>query len=461
MAETSEQVVMRQAAAESPENTAISYKSANRTHLYDIDVVRTLTAICVVGVHVGAHTLFLATTPQEWLLQSGVLNALHFTREIFVAITSFVLVYAYANRPFSVRTFAKKRAIGVLLPYVAWTIFYDMVQRTLGYHRCGGPCTCSVDLLNGTASFQLYYILSDSRILSDIPWFLGWIQRVGRHPWQLLGVSFALQLFLMTVEYWYILVPPFVNTSIGHYIFVNQDRYLPLYQFYVVLGGVTALYIKDVRAFLLRYGGWTIAGTPTDSGGPSGNHGQFSCPIPAWALPRPSVCRAISRAIIFGLLTVFQPAMQFYVCGGRRIPLLDHLSLGDTSGATASIRVPLLATTLQRVIRRLSVQGYFLDSGRDGPGTLPAAAVVGASARRVDRAGSGCGLFRAVLDHAVHTGSEPAHWSPLYAQAEAQAQRSKDGNDGRRMTSRPAWADALAQAMTDPGSCWAFGARFL
>src|SRR5271166_5789320 len=72
--------------------------SAHRFHLYEIDAVRAVTALCVVGVHVVAITVFLTHTVAGELVQNAVVSALHFTREIFVAITSFVMVYGYAKR---------------------------------------------------------------------------------------------------------------------------------------------------------------------------------------------------------------------------------------------------------------------------------------------------------------------------------------------------------------------------
>ncbi len=53
-------------------------------------------------------------------------------------------------------------------------------------------------------------------------------------------------------------LPPFSNTSVGHIIFVYQDNFLPVYQFYLILGGLAALYREQLRAFVMRHGVWTI-----------------------------------------------------------------------------------------------------------------------------------------------------------------------------------------------------------
>src|SRR5262252_8231588 len=104
----------------SPEGTRPDNANRSRPHLYEIDVVRAVTALCVVGVHTVAFTVILL--PPNGVganVQGAIEHALHFTREMFLAITAFVMVYSYAaNRPFSVRTFWWKRGLGVLLPYI-------------------------------------------------------------------------------------------------------------------------------------------------------------------------------------------------------------------------------------------------------------------------------------------------------------------------------------------------------
>jgi probable poly-beta-1,6-N-acetyl-D-glucosamine export protein len=421
--------------------------------MYEIDVVRSVTAICVVAVHAISDTIFLATTSQAWLLQNGVVNALHYTREIFVVITAFVLVYGHANRPFSARTFAKKRAIGVLLPYVAWTIFYDMV-RGLRLSKVQWTLHVLGDLLNGTASFQLYYILLVLEFYLIFPWFLGWIQRAGRHPWRLLGVSFALQLVLVTVEYRYMIVPPFVNTTIGSYIFQNQDRYLPLYQFYVVLGGVAALYIKDVRAFLVRHGAWTIAAVLLTLAILLGNM------LYLFQLPHPSVgtstaalpyaARLAAQLYLDYITTVFQPAMQFYVAA-----VAAFLYWITYRWAIRRVPRPPSGYRFWQLLSNASfgvylMQGYFLTLGvTDLAPHLPlqwweplrvALTVLVVVVI--------CFVLSSIMLYIPGVSRLIGHPCLLKLRRKPKRKHS-ERDDGRRMTGRPAWADALVQAMTD------------
>jgi hypothetical protein len=81
-------------------------------HLYEVDVIRAVTALCVIGVHVLAFALLGTTGPTGEFLRYDVKSSLHFTREIFLSISAFVLVMVYGRRTLSAKTFWKKRGRG-------------------------------------------------------------------------------------------------------------------------------------------------------------------------------------------------------------------------------------------------------------------------------------------------------------------------------------------------------------
>ena len=229
-------------------------------HLYEVDVIRVVTALCVIGVHVVAFALLGTTGPVGEFVQYAVKSSLHFTREIFLSISAFVLVVVYGKRTLSAGTFWKKRGIGVLFPYVAWTYFYEQ-QKTNGMHLSPIQWTGGflLDLVTGKASYQLYFILLTLELYLILPWFLRFIKRFGSHPWRLLALSFALQMVLFVWDFNYAQLPPFSNTTVGHLINVYQDNFLPVYQFYLILGALAALHLEQLRAFVIRHGVWTIA----------------------------------------------------------------------------------------------------------------------------------------------------------------------------------------------------------
>lgn len=226
---------------------------ATRPYLYEVDPIRSITAISVVGVHALAYAMFLNTSTWGAEIQNGAVTALHFTREIFLTITAFVLVYGYFGKPFKAKTFWRKRGLGVLLPYVIWSIFYAWVNRP---HTPFGLWVGAAltDTLTGYASYQLYFIMLTLEFYLFLPvllWFLG---RYGHHPWRILGISFIIQIITMYLDYHYVQVGPFAASGFSQFVNSYQWRLLPFYQFYVLLGAVGALYITQVRAFVLRHG---------------------------------------------------------------------------------------------------------------------------------------------------------------------------------------------------------------
>jgi probable poly-beta-1,6-N-acetyl-D-glucosamine export protein len=232
---------------------------ASRTHLYEIDLARAVTAICVVGVHATFFTLFINSSPLGGQLQNGVVDALHFTRELFLSITAFLMVYVYAHHPFPVWTFWRKRGLGVLVPYIFWSLVYVWLGAP---HSPLRPwlLTALVDIVTGTASYQLYFILLSIEFYILLPWFLPIIQNVGgRHPWRLLVGSGTLQLVLLYLDHNLIQVGTFAATDLGQAVNGFQAGFLPLYQFYAVLGGLAALHAARLRPFVLNHGRWIIA----------------------------------------------------------------------------------------------------------------------------------------------------------------------------------------------------------
>src|SRR5262249_39092693 len=151
----------------------------------------------------------------------------------------------------STSAFWKKRGLGVVLPYLVWSIFYEFAQPQSPLPAGQWTLRTLGDLVTGSASFQLYYILLTIELYLVLPWFLTFIKRASQRPWLLLGCSLALQVILMVFDYRYIQVAPFNKSPLGIFINLNQPRFLPFYQFYVVLGGVAALKITQIRAFLL------------------------------------------------------------------------------------------------------------------------------------------------------------------------------------------------------------------
>jgi peptidoglycan/LPS O-acetylase OafA/YrhL len=75
--------------------------SQGRPYLHELDRLRVTTALAVIAVHVFGMTTFLDTTPFALEAQNAFVSVFHFTREVFMFVTAFALVYIYYGKPFS------------------------------------------------------------------------------------------------------------------------------------------------------------------------------------------------------------------------------------------------------------------------------------------------------------------------------------------------------------------------
>lgn len=224
-----------------------------RPHIYELDPLRACTALGVVAVHALYFTAFLNHTDAGMQIQNAIVVALHFTREVFMFVTAFALVYVYYGKPFQLKRFWFKRGIGVLLPYCIWSIVYAWLN-TSNHTPLPFIQTVLLDIVTGNASYQLYYILLTLQFYIILPLFLLFLRRVSRHPWIVLVVSCLLQIGVFYADYHTIQEGVLASSSFWRFIQQYQDRFVLMYQFYFVLGGLTALYLPQVRAFLARHG---------------------------------------------------------------------------------------------------------------------------------------------------------------------------------------------------------------
>jgi surface polysaccharide O-acyltransferase-like enzyme len=230
-------------------------KQSGQPYLYELDRLRIVTALSVVAVHVTALMAFLETTQPGLQAQNAFVTLFHFTRAVFMFVTAFALVYVYERKPFTWGAFWKRRGLGVLLPYVFWSLIYILVNP---YPSAPLDFTGLLfkDLLTGAASFQLYYILLTIQFYIVFPWFLKGLRCVASHPWIVLGCSFALEVGTLyaiqnnLVAY----LPDGIASTIDQY----QNSFVLVYQFYFILGGLVALNLSRVRVFLLQHGTWVV-----------------------------------------------------------------------------------------------------------------------------------------------------------------------------------------------------------
>src|SRR2546423_13137412 len=230
-----------------------------RPYIYELDLLRPVTALTVVAVHVLSGTTMLNHTQAGMQVQSGIFLSVHLTREVFMFITALALAYVYFGRPFSGKRFWAKRSIGILLPYCIWSIAYTWVN-TSQHSPAAFAKLALFNILTGNASYQLYYILLSLQLYLALPLFLLLLKHIKQHPWRALSISFALQVLLMYVDYRYLQQGTLASSGVWQVVAAYQERFLLTYQFYFILGGLAALSLQQERAFVLRHGKWIVGG---------------------------------------------------------------------------------------------------------------------------------------------------------------------------------------------------------
>jgi peptidoglycan/LPS O-acetylase OafA/YrhL len=228
-------------------------RRSGRPHVYELDLLRVVTAFGVVAVHTIAGTIVFTQAQVAIILQHAAEGTMHFTREVFMFTTALVLVYTYAGKRFNLGAFWRKRGIGVVVPYAIWSAMFLALAGLLTSPQ-RFMTTWVTDLLTGDASYQLYYILLTIQFYLLFPLVLWLLPLFDRYPWRTLIISAALQLLILAVHFYVIQRPPVADIAAGAWMIKYLARLAPVYQFYFVLGAVCALRLDRLRTFALRHG---------------------------------------------------------------------------------------------------------------------------------------------------------------------------------------------------------------
>ena len=234
-------------------------------YVYALDPIRVITALSVLSVHVIGFSAVLNTSELGRDIQLGAGSALHFTREIFMFTTAFVLVYTYAGTNFNLRTYVRKRGVTVFVPYVFWSAVYVAFNAWLAETSLSAPqfaITMVKDVLTGNASYQLYYILLTLQFYALFPLLLRLLPWIRRYMRSVLTISLAVEMVVLALDFVFVenmhapsVLPNGWGTRIDFYL----HRFVLAYQFYFMLGIVAALHFDRVSAFLLAHGREIVA----------------------------------------------------------------------------------------------------------------------------------------------------------------------------------------------------------
>ncbi|WP_406633925.1 acyltransferase [Amycolatopsis sp. WGS_07] len=223
---------------------------ARSPHLRQLDAYRVITFALVILIHVIG-----STTIQQDVVADAFQTPLHLTREAFFALTAFVLVFQYRDRPVPAGKFWRRRFPLVAVPYVVWTVIYRGYSVLTSDQPFGSISaqlrTLGLDLLTGNAWYHMYFMLVTLQVYLLFPVLAKLFGLIRRRPWTVLAVSGAVQIAVAI----FMSYPP---AALG-YGFVSQFfATFVVYQFYMVLGTAAALHFEAVHAWLRAHSRWVL-----------------------------------------------------------------------------------------------------------------------------------------------------------------------------------------------------------
>lgn len=212
-------------------------------HLWQVDVVRLLTFSAVIAVHVLAFT----EQPDNRAV-AGSMMLLQFGRELFFALTGFVLVYSTRRRPFEIRSFWRKRVLYVAVPYVAWTLIYYGYAVLGASHLQAAPHVLLWDLLYGSAEYHLYFLLVTLQLYMVFPLLRRFVVRTADRAAPILAAVTFVNLTVMAL----LAYLPEPTSGPTLWLFQHSYELLPTYTMYVLAGCYAAVHLDRIQAFVER-----------------------------------------------------------------------------------------------------------------------------------------------------------------------------------------------------------------
>jgi peptidoglycan/LPS O-acetylase OafA/YrhL len=213
---------------------------AARPHLWEVDVVRLLTFSAVIGVHVLAFT----EQPDNRAV-AGLMMLLQYGREVFFALTAFVLMYSTWGRTVRARSVWRRRIGYVAVPYLAWSAVYYAYGVLGPQHLVPSLATFGWDLLYGGAEYHLYFLVVTLQLYLVFPLISWFVRRTAGRVGQVLIAVTALNLaWMAAVAY----VPEPAGPA--GWLWVHAYEILPTYTMYVLAGCYAAVHFDRITRFV-------------------------------------------------------------------------------------------------------------------------------------------------------------------------------------------------------------------
>ncbi len=216
-----------------------------------VEYIRGVAMLGVVGIHTGAYSL---NGPEVNVHVFALLEIFtRFSVPIFFFVSAFGLFRQHApGRPLAYGVFWRRRALTVLVPYVAWSLLYMWHYTWVtGDARAWETPYVYEYLLFGLASYQLYFLVILIWFYALMPLWRAVVPMLAARPLPWLGALLAAQ---VAFNYWSCHVLPwraedyYADLALKH----RLSYWVLHYVFVFLLGAVCAVRLEDFRAFAAR-----------------------------------------------------------------------------------------------------------------------------------------------------------------------------------------------------------------
>ncbi|GMK40468.1 acyltransferase 3 [Paenibacillus sp. CCS19] len=221
-----------------PANTAAQLDRRDR--LPEIPLVRAIAIVGVLCVHSTSNATVEMTNSGIYWLYNFINIMAKFGTPTFIFLSSFVLFYNYIDRPIGagmLKSFYRKRAVGILIPYLLFSIVYAIATHVLYYpdQPLGDALhSFATNVLTGKAYTHLYFVFINVQFYILFPLTLWLFQK---RP-QL--IKWALPIGL-AVQWGFVLLNKY-----GLQI-ANKGSWAPSYFSYYMLGALIGIQYPRIK----------------------------------------------------------------------------------------------------------------------------------------------------------------------------------------------------------------------
>lgn len=215
--------------------------STPSSRLGELSRLNVLFCLLVVFIHVASHPVSVLDKSSWQYLAVQIPQRLAFVSVSGFFFLSGLKAFLHADRPISLKTYYRKRAKAILLPYLIAVCVYDLVLISWGWEQFD-PARLLRYCLLGDLSSHFYFVVT---LVQFILLFPLWQRLVERYD-PALVLPFALLISLLSTRY----LSSFLGLIFPDYYFPYSDRVFPTYLIYYLAGCYAGREYGKFLAFL-------------------------------------------------------------------------------------------------------------------------------------------------------------------------------------------------------------------